>query len=272
MSTKQVLAIFTGKFPRRRCLLTLLSASFVLTLLVPIGAFATDLQAVLNTPRQRVKTADYRVVGRLVRVDASGTRTNFGVTIKARWFPGVLRVVVEVSSPQNQRAHILLETRTDGQDIIRIAHPGDKTPTTLPFEKWGDSPFGTGLTYEDFLQPEFFWPGQVLVEETKYGARLCDVVKSTPAQEDRTHYAEVRTWLDHSIGFPVYAEKTMKGNGTVKNLTYFGLRHDSGVWSASQVEGKLNGGAGSTLLIIEHGSAKANLTLGDFSPEHLVSF
>jgi hypothetical protein len=230
------------------------------------------LQTVLATPRQRIKTADYRVTGRLVRVDANGARTNFGVTIKARWFPGVLRVVVEVSSPQNQRAHILLETRQDGQDTIKIAHPGDKTATTLSFEKWSDSPFGTGLTYEDFLEPEFLWQSQALVEETKYGARDCDVVKSTPGPADRTHYAEVRTWLDHSIGFPVYAEKTMKGTGAVKKLTYFGLRHDSGVWSASQVEGKLNGGTGSTLLIIEHGSAKANLTLGDFSPEHLVSF
>jgi hypothetical protein len=59
----------------------------------------------------------------------------------------------------------------------------------------------------------------------------------------------------------------------VKEFTYFGLRHDGGVWSASQIEAKLRGQATAPrLLIINRGSAKANLTLGDFSPEHLTHF
>ena len=91
-------------------------------------------------------------------------------------------------------------------------------------------------------------------------------MKSTPGAADRTHYAEVRTWLDPSIGFPVYVEKTVKETGVVKEFTYFGLRHNGGVWSAHQVEVKMRGQAGSTLLIIDRGSAKANLTLTEFSP------
>jgi hypothetical protein len=82
----------------------------------------------------------------------------------------------------------------------------------------------------------------------------------------------VRTWLDHSIGFPVYVEKTQKGAGTVRQFTYIGLRKEAGVWSASQIEGKVRGQAGSTLLIIERGSAKANLKVDDFSNEHLTRF
>jgi hypothetical protein len=58
----------------------------------------------------------------------------------------------------------------------------------------------------------------------------------------------------------------------VKQYTSFGLRHDGGVWSASQIEEKSDGQAGSTLLIINRGSPKANLTLGDFSPERLTRF
>jgi hypothetical protein len=38
------------------------------------------------------------------------------------------------------------------------------------------------------------------------------------------------------------------------------------------VEAKVRGQAGSTLLIIDRGSAKANLGLGDFSPEKLTRF
>jgi hypothetical protein len=67
-------------------------------------------------------------------------------------------------------------------------------------------------------------------------------------------------------------EKTLKGTGAVKEFTYFGLRHDGGVWSADQVEAKTRGQAGSTLLIINRGSAKANLGLGDFSPGQLTRF
>jgi hypothetical protein len=60
--------------------------------------------------------------------------------------------------------------------------------------------------------------------------------------------------------------------GTIKEFTYYGLRESGGVWSASQVEAKIRGQAASTLLIIDRGSAKANLTLRDFSPEQLTRF
>jgi hypothetical protein len=237
---------------------------------------AVDAHSVLAVPQQRVQTADFRATGHLARVDASGVRTSYGITIKARWFPGVLRVMVDIAPPQNSspnaRAHILLEMRPNGQNAILIAHPGDKSPAALPFDKWSDGPLGAGFSYEDFLEQQYFWPGQAAPEETKYGVRDCDLLKSTPSAADKTHYAEIKTWLDHSIGFPVYVEKTLKGTGTVKEFTYFGLRHDGGVWSASQVEEKTRGQAGSTLLIVDRGSAKANLDLKDFSPEQLIHF
>lgn len=58
----------------------------------------------------------------------------------------------------------------------------------------------------------------------------------------------------------------------MKEFTYFGLRHEGGVWSASQVEEKLRDSPGSTLLIVDRGSAKANLALADFSTEQLTHF
>ena len=255
-------------------------AALATTLLLAIPASAADAHAVLATPRQRVETADFRASGHLVRVDASGARRSYGITIKAHWFPGVLRALVEIAPPQNgrakpgsdARARILLEMRPSGQNTILIAHPGDKAPAALPFDKWSDGPLGNGFSYEDFLEQQYFWPGQALLEETKFGARDCDVLKSTPGAADRTHYAGIKTWLDHSIGFPVYVEKTLKGTGAVKEFTYFGLRHEGGVWSANQVEAKTRGQAGSTLLILDRGSAKANLGLGDFSPEQFTRF
>jgi Outer membrane lipoprotein-sorting protein len=237
-----------------------------------IQAHAADSAAVVAASRQRVQSADFRATGHLVRVEPSGTRTSDGITVKARWFPGVLHVRVDITSPPEARAHILLEMRPNGQNQIQIAHPGDTAPTTLPFEKWTDGPLGPGFSYEDFLEPQFFWPTQTVQEGTKFGARDCDLLKSLPGTPDRTHYAEVKSWLDHTIGFPVYVEKTLKGTEAVKEFTSFGLRHDGGVWSATQIEVKVRGKAGSTLLIIDRGSPKANLGLGEFSPEQLTRF
>jgi hypothetical protein len=239
-----------------------------------------DAHAVLATARQRVQAADFRATGHLVRVDASGGRTSYSISVKAHWFPGVLRVMVEIAPPAgattklgpDARSHILIEMRPDGQNVIKIAHPGDKAPATMPFDEWSDGPLGAGFSYEDFLEQQYFWPGQAMLGETKYGARDCEIVNSTPSAADRTHYAQIKTWLDQGIGFPVYVEKTLKGTGTVKEFTYYGLRRVDGVWSASQVEVKTRGHAGSTLLIVDRGSAKAKLDLGNFSPEQLTRF
>jgi hypothetical protein len=242
------------------------------TLLLTIPARATDAHTVVALSRARVQSANFRASGHLVRVDAGGVRTSYAITLKARWFLGALHVFLEIASPASARAHILMEMRPHGQNTIQIAHPGDTAPATLPFDKWSDGPLGAGFSYEDFLEPQYFWPNQTLLEETKYGARDCDLLQSTPGAADRTQYAEVRTWLDHGIGFPLHAEKTMKETGAVKEFTYFGLRHNGGVWSAHQVEVKIRGQAGSTLLIIDRGSAKANLDLGEFSSGRLIHF
>lgn len=240
------------------------------------SARAADVHSVLATPRQRIETADYRISGHLIRIEPGGNRIASSIAIEARWFPGVLRVLVETSQPpqahRDMRLHLLLEMRPNGENTIRVAYPGDSAPKLLPFDKWNDSPLGPGFDLEDLLEQQYFWPGQTLLGEEKYGARDCNVLKSTPGPEDRTRYAEVKTWLDSKIGFPVYVEKTVKGSGAVKEFTYLGLRHEGGVWSAAQIEVKVRGREGSTLLLIDRGSAKAHLTLHDFSPELLTRF
>ena len=70
----------------------------------------------------------------------------------------------------------------------------------------------------------------------------------------------------------MYVEKTLKSSGIVKEFTYFGLRQTRGVWSATQVEAKVRGRAGSTLIIIDRGTPEAHLGLKDFSPAQLTHF
>jgi len=239
---------------------------------LPAVCAPADAHAALAQQKQRIESADFETVGRLVRVDASGARTSYGISIKAHGFPGELKALVAITSPDNARAHFLLDMRFNGESSIEVAHPGDHAPAPMPFDKWNDGPLGPGFSYEDFLEQQYFWPEQTAEAPAKFGARDCDVVQSAPGAAERTHYRQIKTWLDHSIGFPVYAEKTMKGTEAVKQFTYFGLRHNGGVWSASQIEEKTRGQNGSTLLIIDRGSAKANLHASDFSTAQLMRF
>lgn len=254
-----------------------------LAVLMPaLFAQTTSVHDLLAAARQRIETADLRASGQFVRVQENGARISEPITIRAHWFPGVLRVRVDIGtlsksvhqpdSGFQMPVHLLLEMRTNGQNVIWIAHPGDKSPASLPFDKWSDGPLGPGFSYEDFLEQQDYWPGQTSEGLEKFGARDCEVVKSTPGPSDRTHYASVKTWFDPAIEFPVYVEKTVKETGEVKEFTNYGIRHEEGVWSAHQLEVKTRGQSGSTLLIIDRGSTKAKLTLGDFRPAQLAHF
>jgi hypothetical protein len=255
-------------------------SSLLIFALAAATAVGQNTNAILDIPRQAVRKADFRATGHLVRVDSGGARTSYPVNLKGHWFPGVLRILLEVSQPSGSAPagpssvpiHVLLELRPGGQPTIRIAHKGDAAATTLPVDRWTEGVADTGFTFEDFLEQQYFWANQSVTEHVKYGARDTDLVKSTPGPSDRSGYSEVKTWLDSTIGFPVYVEKTMKKTAIVREYTYYGLRHEGGVWSANQIEEKNHGQTASTLLIIDRGSPKANLTSGDFSPEKLTRF
>ena len=257
-------------------------ASVVTLATISLTAFAqaADVRQVVSTARERIETTDARATGRLVHVDAGGKRISNAISIKAHWFPGVLRVLLEItpsrtpaaSADQDARSSILLEMRPHGQSTIRVFRPREPEPTSVPFSRWGEGVFGSDFDYEDFLQPEFYWSDQAILRTAKFGARDCTVVKSTPSASGRSHYRDVETWIDISINYPVYVEKTLKDAGVTKEFTSSGLTQSSGIWAAKQVEVKTHDHPGSSLLIIERGSAKANLTAKDFSPAQISKF
>ena len=133
------------------------SIAVAVALLCATPSYGADVKTMLAAPRQRIETADYRAIGHLVRVQANGIRISYPITIKAHWFPGVLRVLLEFGSASKTGAdslvsgyapaHILLEMRPSGRNVVQIAHPGDANPVILPFDKWSDGPLGAGFSY-----------------------------------------------------------------------------------------------------------------------------
>jgi len=243
----------------------------LLLLAAPSGASAggapaanPDLDTVLTGSRQRIEKLDYRVTGRLTRVEGDGKRTSYKFSGKAHWFPDGLRLLTVILGPGSAKTSILVHMSVNGRLTIEALLPGDKAASTLPFERWNDPLVGTDFSYEDMVESQFFWKNQELQAPEKYGARECFVLKSTPGPQDRTHYDSVTSWIDRSILFPVHAVKTLHGTGQQKEFVYYGLRQVDGAWSASQVEAKLHGKPGSSLLVIEAGSGKAKLSLKDF--------
>jgi hypothetical protein len=238
----------------------------LLSLVHPSRAFAAnpDLETVLIGSRQRIEKLDYRVTGRLTRLEANGKRVSYKVVAKARWFPDGLRLRCEISGPGSERTSLLVHMTVSGQVTIEAILPGEKAASVLLFERWNDSLVGTDFSYEDMVENQFFWKNQELLAPEKYGARDCFVLKSMPGSQDRTHYDSVTSWIDRSILYPVHVVKTLRGTRQEKEFIYYGLRQVSGVWSATQVEAKLPGKSGSSILVIEGGSAKANLGRKDF--------
>jgi hypothetical protein len=262
-----------GQYPEARwgsCAFGTTRALIALLALLSVGhpsrAFAAnpDLETALTGSRQRIEKLDYRVTGRLTQVEGNGKRTSFKFAAKAHWFPDGLRVLCEISGPGSEKTRVLLHMTVSGNVTIEAVLPGEKAASVLPFEHWNDPLVGTNFSYEDMVESQFFWKHQELLAPEKYGARDCFVLKSTSGPQDRTYYDSVTSWIDHGILFPVHVVKTLRGTGQQKEFIYYGLRQAGGLWSASQVEAKLQGKPGSSILAIEFGSGKANLGRKDF--------
>ena len=97
-----------GRYPVARwasCAFRTIHASIALLVLLslahPARAFAAnpDLETVLTGSRERIEKLDYRVTGRLTRVEANGKRTDDKFAAKAHWFPDGLRLLCEISGP-----------------------------------------------------------------------------------------------------------------------------------------------------------------------------
>jgi Outer membrane lipoprotein-sorting protein len=262
-----------GRYPRAgwgNCILRAITRSIALLVLFllthPSRAFAAnpDQDTALTASRERIEKLDYRLSGRLTRVEGNGKRTNYKFVAKGHWFPDGLRLLCEISGPGSEKTSLLLRMSATGQVTIEAALPGQKTASVLPFERWNDPLLGTDFSYEDMVENQFFWKIQESLPPEKYGARDCFVLKSKPGSQDRTYYDSVTTWIDRSILFPVHVVKTTRGTGQQKEFLYFGLRQVGGLWSATQVEAKQQGKPGSSMLVIEGGSGKAKLARKDF--------
>src|SRR6266481_3447111 len=262
-----------GRYPAARwanCTFGMMQGSIALLVLFslvhPSRAFAAnpDQDKALTGSRQRIEKLDYRMTGRLTRVEGNGKRTNYKFVAKAHWFPDGLRLLCEISRPGSEKTSLLLHMSVPGHVAIEAVLPGEKTARALPFERWNDSLVGTDFSYEDMVENQFFWKNQEALPPEKYGARDCFVLKSKSGSQDRTYYDSVTSWIDRGILYPVHVVKTLRGTGQQKEFIYYGLRQVGGVWSATQVEAKLQGKPGSSILVIEGGSAKAKLRRKDF--------
>jgi hypothetical protein len=261
------------RYPETRsavCAFRAIQASIAFFVLLSLGhpsrSFAanSDLETVLTGSRQRIQKLDYRVTGRLTRVEGDGKRTSYKFAGKAHWFPDGLRVLCEISGPGSEKTSVLLHMTVSGHVTIEAVLPGEKTAKVLPFEHWNDPLVGTDFSYEDMVESQLFWKHQELLPAEKYGARDCFVLKSMSGPQDQTYYDSVTSWIDRGILFPVHVVKTLRGKGLQKEFIYYGLRQVGGAWSASQVEAKQQGKTGSSILAIEFGSGKANLGSKDF--------
>src|ERR1700732_2214018 len=147
-----------GRYPEARwanCVFGTIEASVALLVLLslvhPSRAFAAnpDLETVLTGSRQRIEKLDYRVTGRLTRVEGNGKRTSYKFAAKAHWFPDGLRVLWEISGPGSEKTSVLLHMTVSGHVTLETVLPGEKAASVLSFERWNEPLVGTDFSYED---------------------------------------------------------------------------------------------------------------------------
>src|SRR5256885_202808 len=141
---RPVSGVQMNRFPVR--MIPLFVALLVLACLAhPSRTFAAnpDHEKVVTGSQQRIEKLDYRVTGRLTRVDGNGKRTNYKLAAKAHWFPDGLRVLCTLSGPGSEETRLLLHMSLKGQMTIEALLPGEKSASVLPFERWNDDLGGT---------------------------------------------------------------------------------------------------------------------------------
>jgi len=231
----------------------------------PATSETTPIQdSVLAETRHRIETLDYRASGELTRLDGQGHRITSKFSVRGRWFPDGLRLLVETTGLAGVSSRVLLHMSVNGRVTIAVLPPGSKVPAALPFERWNEGVLGTDLSYEDLLENQFFWKSQELLAPGSYASHSCYVLKSAADSGDRSHYSFVTSWIDRDMFYPVRVIKTLRSTGQEKEFNYYGFRRSGAAWSATHLEVKLQGGQGSSLFVIERGSDKASLTLKDF--------
>jgi hypothetical protein len=230
----------------------------------------TTITQVMERIRSLRRATDVRTEGRLVRLDATGRRTTSQFRMRARSFPGTIKVLYEVTDPAADRIRLLIDARESGGLGMQVARERDLQARDLGPSHAGDALLESGLAYEDLADAHFSWRDQRLTGEEPCGDRHCYVISSRPDSEADSHYATVTSWIDKDICFPIVVRKRVRGATVVKEFTYHGLRQSKGQWGARQVDVRLEGSPQRTLLVVTRGSAKAGLTAEDFAPRVLV--
>jgi hypothetical protein len=229
------------------------------------AASAGSLKAILAAARARVEQSDVRASGRLIAIAANGARINNNLALASHSFPDGLRTMVTVTAPDHASVRYLLIQDLAGHTTIEALRKGDAAPVKLPPEHWGEDVAGTLFYPEDFADGQFFWSKQTVLPPQKYGARDCFVLKSEPGPGQPTIYASVTTWLDQKTGASVYIEAVPKNGEPTKQFVFYGIEQIGGTWLSRQIEVKIAGKPGSSMLLIEHGSPHAHLQHKDFN-------
>ena len=210
------------------------------------AACAQSTDAVLNPVRTRIRNSDFRATGRLVRVNgASRVTTKF--SLKGHWFPDGLRLLYEFDKAGGTPQRVLLHMDEHGRVTIQGAEPG-----------------GLEVPPEDLVEGQFFWPAQSVGATETIGPRTCTQLKSVPAGAAESRYAAVVSCVDASTGWPLKVEKSLRAGTGEQVVSYGGLRQSNGVWIATEIRMQAPGSALSTLLLIDHGTARARLEMKDF--------
>ena len=245
---------------------------FVTAAAAMIGSHASPLelpQAAALTRRilELRRGSIVRAHGRLVVTDARKQQRVFQILVLQKRLARSLNLLWTVTEPLEARTRILVEAPFEGRPTVWLVSGVAAKAAVLPAESWARAIVGSHLTVEDLIDDHFTWPKQSVTGEEAVTGKMCYVLRSEPAEGHASTYGSVTTWMDEATLVPLRIVKEPRGPGAPKEIVCRGLRQSAGHWSASNIEVRLRGSAGSTKIVFTAGSENARVQDSEVDPK-----
>ena len=211
--------------------------------------------------------ATVRSRGRLTITGGAQKQKVFQLSILRKCVKGSVHLLWSVSGPAGAVQRILIQSPPQGEPVVWLDATGKGAAVRIPGKRWWEPVMGSHLSVEDLVDDCFRWPHQELTGEETAGGKPCWVIRSVPSGTQASWFALVDSWLDQATLVPVRIVKRPRGLGGPKEIVCRGLRQSGGHWSASSIEVRQEGRAGSTRIVFTGGSAAARVGDSEVDPE-----
>jgi hypothetical protein len=211
-------------------LMSILMAAAIIGLTLAFSSRAAESPSALTANdlafRLRALRQDDGLYVRL-RMELKGaTNETLQLQIKERRTKNSSEVVYQVLYPKERKGESVLLRKTG---TLPASGSVFVPPNTVrPIDDLKAPLLGSDLSYEDVIDNFFAWEQQAIVSTQEVQGVKCTILESKPAQEERSSYGSVRSWIDVRRLVPLRVEKYASSGQLLRRIDTTRVVADAG--------------------------------------------